>query len=313
VTATLTHSHTVALELHALLRDLDPARLGRTGSKQERLDAIRGQLAELLDGNLTSDDAIDALSEQLQQLYDALESWSPGTRAEWEAFRRDLAPAYESLAAELGQLDLHVPQLRPTNWTRSFFHIAGAAIGVAMIELLPVHWLLPIAAVMAVSGWSMELTRRYSPAWNNVLMKVFARVAHPHEAHRVNSSTWYVSALLLLALTGEPIVCAVAVAILGISDPAAATVGRRFGTIKLVNGRSLQGSLAFLFTGVGVAYMLLSLFHPELMGWRGLVVSLCAALPATIAELFARRIDDNFAIPVTAAGGAWIALALLAQ
>jgi dolichol kinase len=141
------------------------------------------------------------------------------------------------------------------------------------------------------------------------LMKFFKPLAHAHEASRVNSSTWYATALLLLTLTRSPVLCVVAVAILGIGDPMAAFIGRRYGKIKLLHGRSLEGSLTFFASGTVVSVALLQLFHPALGLGMALAISAVAAAFGAIAELLSLRIDDNFSVPLAAAlGGALVML-----
>lgn len=310
-------SRDLALELHELLKDLDPARWSADLHLERRLVEIQAHLASLLDTEV--DTALAALNAQLAQLAQLLEEIAPDTdkagaelRKEWQAFRLKLQPQYEALAASLEELDMEVPNLRPSNNYRAVFHIFSGLTVVALIEMvLPSSWLTPIAGTIAGMAWVFEISRRYSPAWNKILMWAFSAVAHPHEQHRVNSSTWYVTALLLLSLTGETTLCAVAAGVLALADPAAATIGRRFGSIKLVNGRSLQGSLTFAVTGALAAWAILELFNPELSGWRAPVLGLFAAVPAAIAELLSRRIDDNFSIPMTAAAGLWVGLLLL--
>ncbi|MGB1275120.1 MAG: diacylglycerol/polyprenol kinase family protein [Nannocystaceae bacterium] len=141
-------------------------------------------------------------------------------------------------------------------------------------------------------------------------MKVFQPVAHPHETWRINSATWYASALVMLALTGEPIVQTTAVVVLGVGDPIAALVGRRFGRHKLINGRSVEGSLAFLVTSAcAAAGVLLALHGLSLVA--ATTIALAAAVPATFAELVSRRVDDNLTIPLSAAAGALAALGIV--
>jgi dolichol kinase len=310
-------SRDLALELHDLLRDLDPVRWRADLDLERRLKGIQERLAGLLSTQV--DDALAALNAQLAKLALLLEEIAPDTdkagadlRKEWQLFRLKVQPQYEALAASLGELDIHVPSLRPTNSFRSVFHLLSGLFVVALIELiLPSSWLTPIAGTFAGMAWVFEISRRYSPAWNKALMWAFSAVAHPHEQHRVNSSTWYVTALLLLSLTGELTLCAVAAAVLAVADPSAAAVGRRYGSIKLVNGRSLQGTLTFAVTGTLAAWAVLELFEPVLTGWRAPVLALFAAVPAAIAELYSRRVDDNFSIPMTAAAGLWVGLLLL--
>ena len=210
-----------------------------------------------------------------------------------------------------------MPRLRPTNYLRNAFHVGGGLFGVALVLGLSAWpWVLVIVAFgFALAGWTMEISRRRSPAFNEKIMRVFRKVSHPHEAHQVNSSTWYASALALLALTREPTVMAVGVLVLAFADPAAAVIGRRFGRIKLVNNRTLEGSLTFAIVGGLASFAILSLaggsLLPEYALGLRVAMAVTAGLLGAVAELFSRRIDDNFSIPVTSALGAWLVLLLM--
>lgn len=317
-------SRPLVLELHALLSELDPARwrdelAEQLGSRLERLADALHELADRFedDEEISVPGAaaaglwlrLGALADDLDELIPApLESAEERQRA-WLDVRDALLPRYEQLVVALRAEQVRLPSLRPTNYTRNLFHVGGALAAFFAIELLPLSWLFPVAASVAVAGWSMEGARRLSPAVNRALMWLFSPVAHASEEHGINSSTWYASALALIALTGEQAACAVAVLVLGAADPVASIVGRRFGSIKLVNGRSLQGSLAFLVVALAAALAVLVGWHPELPAPA--LVALAAALPATVAELVSRRLDDNFTVPLSAALGAWGALVLV--
>jgi dolichol kinase len=114
-----------------------------------------------------------------------------------------------------------------------------------------------------------------------------------------------------VALIGSPLAALVGFLVLGWADPAAGIIGRRFGRTRLVHGRSLEGTATFAIVGTTVAFLALWLWHPELTPLKALLVALAGAVPAAVAELYARRIDDNLAIPVTAALGVVACTALL--
>ena len=290
--------HALALDVHGLLRDLDPAR-ARFEEAADRLAAIVARIEEL-----------PATASELWREFARLaREHAPTTVPQWEAFRLAAQPVYEALAKQLSELDIHVPSLRPTNYTRNVFHVLGAGIAIALIEtVLPLSWLLPVAGSVALAGWTMEGGRRISPAFNKVLMWAFSLVAHPHEAHRVNSSTWYATALVLLAATGIIELAVMAIAILGFADPAAAVIGRRFGKHKLVNGRSLEGTITFFVVGFIAAFGV-ALIHltPPIAA----LAALAASASGAIAELYSRKIDDNLSIPLASAGAAWLVLQVL--
>ncbi len=202
----------------------------------------------------------------------------------------------------------HRPGLRPPNMTRNVFHIVWSAIGVVLAGVLVRGpSLILVAGAFAGLGWSMELSRRASPRINEALMKLFSPVAHPHEASRINSSTWYVTALFLLALTRSGLVCAVGVAVLGLGDPAGAIVGRRLGKTELVHGRTLEGSLAFAAAGSVGALLALRTFWPGVSWPDALTLALFAGGTGALAELSSGKLDDNLTVPLAAGAAALLA------
>jgi dolichol kinase len=228
------------------------------------------------------------------------------------AFKKKMQPAYQALAQELREQSIHVPSLRPTNYARNAFHLTSATVAVLCIELLPWSVVIGIAVAWAAFAWSCEISRRVSPKMNALLMRLFEKVAHPHEAIRVNSATWYATALLVLSLTHSPLICMAAVAVLGVGDPMAAVIGKRFGKIRLVNGRSLEGSLAFVVSSAAVVFGLLRIFHPGIAVGAAVLLASIVALAGAIAELLTHRLDDNLTIPLAVGAGAGLSAWLLA-
>lgn len=206
--------------------------------------------------------------------------------------------------------DIHAPGMRPKNYARNVLHVVSASSALAILELAP-SWTIAIGIAVAVAalGVTLEVTRRMSPAINAACMAVFGRTAHAHEAHRVNSATWYAVAVLLMALSEQTVPSAIALVTLGVGDPIAAVVGRRFGRTKLVSGRSLEGSLAFVASASLAAMAFVVIVHPEVAAARAMIAVAVGAIAGALAELFSRRIDDNFSIPLAAFAAAYVALA----
>ena len=146
---------------------------------------------------------------------------------------------------------------------------------------------------------------------NVLVMKVFNPVAHPHEVQRVNSATWYTTALLLLASTQSTLLCVTGVVVLGIGDPIAALVGRRFGRIKLLHGRSLEGTVAFAISATVATFVAFLIFHSSMGLGMALGLAAAASIAGALAELFSLRVDDNFSIPLSAAAGVVVMTTLL--
>jgi dolichol kinase len=206
--------------------------------------------------------------------------------------------------------EIAVVRMRPMNLPRSFFHV-GSGISIVLASVLfEQRTLLVIAAVFAGLGWLLEGTRRIWPAWNSVLMRLFRPVAHSHEAHGVNSATWYVTAWALLLATTHEHAANVGVLALAFGDPVAGVVGRKLGRRKLLANKTLEGSLAFLAATaiVGAAYL----------AWLGhvaigpaLATAALAGLVGAVAEMLSTRVDDNLSVPLLSGWAAALTLALL--
>lgn len=303
-------SRDVAVELYELFTELDRGRLKRDSlaSMRTRLEAVRGKVSTL------KTDAPAPLQGEMQTLDALLDKHAPtkDARGDWLTLRQRVQPTYESIARALQREDIHVPSLRPTNYARNVLHVASASFALGALELSPTwNVAIAIATAFAGVGISLEVGRRLSPRINDFCMWLFGRTAHPHEAHRVNSATWYAIAVLLMALCQQAVPAAIALVVLGVGDPCAAIIGRRFGRVRLVNGRSLEGTLAFVATGAIAAGGYVALVHPEIGVGATLIASLVGAGAGAIAELFSRRIDDNFSVPLTAFAASYLALGAL--
>jgi dolichol kinase len=305
-------------ELYALLRKIDPSsfRDEHEAEAKAQLAGITARVQSLCEAAAAdSSGGIDpGLSTQLAQLRTAIHRAQDHkvtpARAFWAAFQREVHPAYESLAALLRGAALPAPSLRPTNYARSLFHVCSALVAVLTIALVPSpRWLVGAAGLFFGFAWSMEVARRIRPQINDRLMAFFGKVAHAHERHRVNSSTWYATALLALSLFCHPAVSAISVAVLGIGDPVAALIGRRFGRIRLVAGRSLEGSLAFVVSGSLAAFAVATVLLPGALPAR-VIAAVVAGVVGAIAEVFSTHLDDNLSIPLAVATAVTLTLSL---
>lgn len=219
-------------------------------------------------------------------------------RDRWMEFRREIHPRYEALASALRAHHVTLPSLRPTNYHRSFMHVASGFVGLSFVEFTPWSIVTLAALGMAALAWTLEISRQHSTKWNDFLMWILGPVAHPHERFKVNSATWYATALGILSITSGPAACAAGVMALGLGDPAAAFIGRKWGRIKLVHNRSLEGTTAFFVVAAIAIATVLSLFHGNLPLSVRVVTALIGALVGALVELFSGSVDDNFSIPL---------------
>ncbi len=310
-----THAHDLGVALYALIADLEPARWRDEKRRELELafESLRSRFEPVLVESPDTEElaAVQARLREVAVVIDHRLPTADDIQTRWMEFRTEVHQAYEALAEALKSCHKELPSVRPTNYARSGFHVLAGVIALLVIEYVPWTFVLAIPAALCVVAWTMEIGRRFSDGWNEVMMRLFAHVAHPHERYRVNSSTWFLTALTILAIIGEPVAGALAVMVLGVGDPAAALVGRRWGRTKLVNNRSLEGTATFFVVAAVTCLAVLAIWHADL-GWgTRIVAAVVASAVGALVELFSRRLDDNFAIPVSVGLAVWVVLAFV--
>ena len=116
------------------------------------------------------------------------------------------------------------------------------------------------------------------------------------------------SSINLNKMFGDGMMGSIAVVVLGLADPAAAWVGRRWGQIQLVNGRTLEGSMAFALVGTISAFGVMAVCYPSISMWMAFAISFMAGVVGAITELLCRRVDDNLAIPLMVGGAVYMVM-----
>ena len=138
------------------------------------------------------------------------------------------------------------------------------------------------------------------------LGRLYGRLFGKMLRNEVKPGQWIVSggapvlaAALLVNVLFPPWIAAAALAVMLTGDAAAALIGRKFGRHKIVNGKSLEGSLSFLIAGYIAAVVVLLITRRPACDY---LTGIAAVLLADFAELFQKqlKIDDNFTIPVAA-------------
>ena len=201
-----------------------------------------------------------------------------------------------------------------SNPARSIFHMVSALVSLSFVLVVFTPTQLPwVAGSIAGTFWILEALRRPFPRVNVILMRFFRPIAHASEAHRINSATWYMTALTLLAITQHAWLCVIGVAVLGFADPAASFVGRRWGRVELIHGRTLEGGFAFVVAGTITATLALQLVTPRPAWGIALLVAFIASVAGAIAEMLSRRLDDNLTIPLVSSATAAVMLLSLGR
>lgn len=109
-----------------------------------------------------------------------------------------------------------------------------------------------------------------------------------------------ISLLILVILTfgviNKPEIGAVGILVLGYGDGFAAVIGKAFGKHKLVDHKSLEGSLTMVFASFIVVTMVLSLSGYTLL--TALWVAAVVSVVSTVVELYTPKGLDNLSVPL---------------
>ena len=148
-----------------------------------------------------------------------------------------------------------------------------------------------------------ETVARRAP-WVN---RLFVRA---EEQVRESAMIPYAIAVLLTILTVPKRAALIAIYTLAVADPLAAVVGIRYGRRRIVQNRSLEGSLAFFTATLAIVLVVLGNgTEASRSAIAGAAITIGAA--AAGCELLPLRIDDNLTIPLFVGFTTWIVAAML--
>ena len=147
----------------------------------------------------------------------------------------------------------------------------------------------------------IDFTRFRLEVFNQIVLKVMGPLMRESEKSSYSGMPFYALGVGLTLFLFPERIAILAILFLIFADPIASTIGIIYGREKLIEGKSLQGSLACLVT----CYFL-SIGYGMYFGVPGSVLlgfSLLAAMVGCSSELLSRWMDDNLSIPLFSAMG----------
>ncbi|MDM7992725.1 MAG: SEC59/DGK1/VTE5 family protein [Candidatus Fermentibacter sp.] len=180
---------------------------------------------------------------------------------------------------------------------RKAVHLASIVIPLAAL-LMEKTLLVMVLAGAALLLLLVDYLKLRNHGFKAFFMSAFGELLRKHERQGgITGSTILVASAALTILVYRQETAVAALLFLSLGDSMAALVGRRYGRIRLVCGRTLEGSLAALLSCLFASAVLL-LICP-FFGWHLTPFALIAgSLAATVVELVDIPLDDNFRIPV---------------
>jgi dolichol kinase len=204
----------------------------------------------------------------------------PPVTRDMTSVRAPLGPS-----SELDVLVARTAGLQP--WRKAFhaFNAVALAIAIATFDPPPYVLLTALGAIVVLLVLA-DLVRLRNDQANQLFFRAFAALASPREARSIASSTWYAIGLFVAFALFPRDVALSCVLVMGLGDPVASYLGRRFGKRPFLGG-TLEGTFAFVL----VAALVLLARHPA-------PAALIAAMVSAFAERRSWPLDDNLAVPV---------------
>ena len=159
----------------------------------------------------------------------------------------------------------HGSHPRPLRLGRLALHVGIGLLCLWLaLEYLTASQELVFTALTAALTLLFEAFRFRNPRFNAWILEAAAQLAHSQERRRVTSATWFWLAMFLVSLIQNELVFALTLGVLSLGDQVAGVVGRQFGSIPLPNGRSLEGTLAFIASSSLICAGIIHFYFPEM-------------------------------------------------
>ncbi len=155
-----------------------------------------------------------------------------------------------------------------------------------------------LLSVMLILMLSIDIGRARSKPVRDLYDKYLGNILRHHETEaggfKLTGGSYIVLAFLLCAVLFPKPLAITAMFIVIFCDSMAAIIGILFGKHRITKDKTMEGSLAFLLTG-----LLIVLLSPKLTDTPiEIYVAVASVLLTTIVELLPIKVDDNIIIPM---------------
>jgi len=201
---------------------------------------------------------------------------------------------------------------------RKAFHVAGLIIPSAYIASLQSGLLTraqaaAILGLLAATQILIELARKFSPAFNRLVVARMRKTMRPDELKsvKVTGTPFFLTGNFLVVWLFPPTVAVMSQLYLVVGDFSAAFFGLAYGRTAIYGNKSLEGSSACFFSCILVGMTLLLWSVPLIDYPTALFITAGSSLLATVVELISDDgiFNDNLTIPLSSA----ISISMLAK
>jgi dolichol kinase len=211
----------------------------------------------------------------------------------------------------VGEIENKMEQNAPTATRKSLqlprrlFHCSmGLGVGLVYQFLLTHSRAIYILGFCACVVYILEQIRINYPELAGNVKIINKYLFRAEEQLKESAGVPYVMGVLLTLISFPKVVALVAIYTLAIADPLSAIIGIRFGKTKVVENKSLEGSLAFFGSCFLITFLVFFWWTSFLQIMLGTIIllSFLVAIICSLFEMIPLRIDDNLTIPLFTAG-----------
>ncbi len=187
--------------------------------------------------------------------------------------------------------DLHLP--------RKIWHICTGSIGLFLFFYLNLEtkFLAKIGLCFACFAFCVELLRFKFKAINKFILKYGKILLRKNELNSFTGLPFYALGVGLSLALFQTHIAVLSIFFLVFADPLGSLIGIKFGSIKVLPNKSLEGCLSFWFISSFITFVYLSNFGVN--EYNFLSFSILAGLFASCSEaVSAFKVDDNLTIPI---------------
>ncbi len=197
---------------------------------------------------------------------------------------------------------------------RKLFRMVGLLFPIVYLLsglLLPPRYdRIPVLLILGVFiGWMLflESWRFRNPKVNRWLFEHFKGFTKEKEREKVSTTTHFLIAACITIVLFPRGIAVAALLFLTVGDPMAEIVGVTWGRLRILGGKTLEGTLA------GAAACFLAGLPLLSIGGLGLSLPILAvgAAAAALTELLPLPVDDNLSIPLGSGAAMLVARALV--
>lgn len=188
---------------------------------------------------------------------------------------------------------------------RRLFHCSmGLGVGLIYQFLLTHSRAIYILGFCACVVYILEQIRINYPELAGNIKIINKYLFRAEEQLKESAGVPYVMGVLLTLISFPKVVALVAIYTLAVADPLSAIIGIRFGKTKVVEGKSVEGSLAFFGASFVITFLVFFWWTSYLQIMLGTIIllSFLVAFLGSLFEMIPLRIDDNLTIPLFTAG-----------